>query len=94
MGVYGKFTELQAPEKVANTENYAMDLSQFDANAAEDPNATVERRTFTTEGEGTLLTHVTRFASAETRKLALESGATEGWVPLYAELDKFLAELS
>ena len=94
MGVYGKFTELQAPEKVANTENYAMDLSQFDANAAEDPNATVESRTFTPEAEGTLLTHVTRFASAETRRLALESGATEGWVPLYAELDKFLAELS
>ena len=93
MGVYGKFTEVVAPEKVANSENYAMDLSAFNPHAPEDPNATHEWRTFTTEGKATLLTHVSRFASAEVRKMALESGAVEGWVPLFNELDKLLAEL-
>lgn len=90
MGVYGTFLEVAAPEKIGNTENYAMDLKAFDANAPEDPNATVEWRTFTSAGNATLLTHLTKYASAEMRKMALESGATDGWVACYAELDKLL----
>lgn len=75
MGVYGKFLEVLSPEKVANTENYAMDMSQYNPNTPEDPNATVEAHTFTSEGEMTLMTHVSRYASAEVRKMVLESGA-------------------
>lgn len=92
MGVFGTFLDVVAPGKISNSENYAMDLSIFAPNAPEDPNATVETRTFTEEGEFTLLTHVSKYASAEIRKMMLESGATEGWAPCYAELDKLLAK--
>lgn len=94
MGVYGKFSEVVAPEKVANSENYAMDMSVFNPHAPEDPNATVEWRTFTSEGAGTLMTHVSQFASAEVRKMVLDSGAADGWAPLYVTLDKLLVELA
>ncbi len=94
MGVYGKFVEVVVPEKFANTENYAMDLSTFDPNTPEDPNATVESRTFTTEGNATLMTHVCKYASAEVRKMVLESGAgPDGMAECCRELDKLLAEL-
>jgi len=94
MGVYGKFLEVIEPEGVSNTENYAMDMAVFDPQAPEDAAATVESRTFTAEGTLTLLRHVTRYASAEIRKMVLESGAVDGWVPCYLELDKLLKDLS
>lgn len=94
-GVYGTFREVIVPEKVANTENYAMDLSTFDTNAPEDPNATVESRTFTTEGKATLMTHVCTYASAEVRKMMLESGAgPDGMEECCRVLDKLLLELA
>jgi uncharacterized protein YndB with AHSA1/START domain len=93
MGVYGKFLEVTQPEKVSNTENYAMDLSAFNPNAPEDPAATVESRTFITEGDLTLVTHVSKYASAEVRKMVLDSGATDGWAACYLELDKLLSEI-
>ena len=92
MGVYGKFLEVVVPEKVSNDENYAMDMAAFNPNAPDDPNATVEARTFTSEGDLTLLTHVTRFGSAEVRKEMI--GAVEGWEPLCLALDKLLLELA
>ncbi|WP_411822682.1 SRPBCC domain-containing protein [Leptospira sp. 'Mane'] len=92
-GVYGTFLEVVAPEKVANTENYVMDISTFNPNGPEDPNATVESRTFTTEGAATLLTHVCRYASAEMRKMMLESGACEGMLACYLELDKLISKI-
>lgn len=91
MGIHGKFLEVIAPEKVTNTENYAMDMTAFNPNSPDDPNATVESRTFTSEGNSTLLTHVIKFASAEVRQTMLESGACEGWAPCYQELDKLLS---
>lgn len=95
VGVYGKFLEVNIPEKFANTENYAMDMSVFNPNAPEDPNATVESRTFTTEGKGTLMTHVCKYASAEVRKMMLESGAGPDSMEECCQiLDKLLQELS
>lgn len=94
MGVYGHFTEVQRPEVIANSENYAMDLSAFDANAPEDPNATFESRTFTSEDGGTLMTHVAKYASAEICKMVLGSGASEGMAECYAHLDKVLQQLA
>ncbi|PJZ52826.1 SRPBCC domain-containing protein [Leptospira adleri] len=91
MGIYGKFLEVIVPEKVANNENYATDMSAFNPDGPENPDATVESRTFTTEGDGTLLTHVFKYASSEIREL--ESGAAEGWIPLCLELDKLLLEI-
>ncbi|MBL8993180.1 MAG: SRPBCC domain-containing protein [Spirochaetia bacterium] len=93
-GVYGKFLGVLAPEKIANTENYLMDLSTFDRNAPEDPNATVESRTFTEEGNKTLMTHVCRYASAEICKMVAGTGATEGMAACYLELDKLLLEIA
>ncbi|BDA80270.1 ATPase [Leptospira kobayashii] len=90
-GVYGKFLEVIVPEKVANNENYAMDMATFDPDGPENPDATVESRTFTTEGNLTLMTHVCKYASAEVRKAEL--GAAEGWVELCKVLDKLLLEL-
>lgn len=92
MGIYGKFTEVIISEKFANTENYATDMSAFDPNGPENPEATVESRTFTTEGDLTLMTHVIKYASAEIREMEL--GAMEGWVPLCQALDKLLLELA
>jgi len=93
-GVYGHFLEVNRPEKLANTENYAMDMSAFDANAPEDPNATVESRTFTSDAQGTLMTHVAKYASAEVCKMVLGSGASDGMEACYAELDKVLLQLA
>ncbi|TGN02980.1 SRPBCC domain-containing protein [Leptospira dzoumogneensis] len=92
MGLYGTFTDVIISEKVANTENFATDLSTFDPDAPENPDATTESRTFTTEGELTLMTHVYRFASSEAREL--ERGAMDGWVALCEALDKLLLELA
>ncbi|MBS0618272.1 MAG: SRPBCC domain-containing protein [Spirochaetes bacterium] len=89
-GVYGHFQEVVVPERFANTENYIMDITTFNPHAPEDPNATVESRTFTAAGKETLLTHVVRYASAEVRKMALEYGAIDGMVACYTELDKLL----
>lgn len=95
VGVYGKFLEVNIPEKFANTENYAMDMSVFNPNAPEDPNATIESRTFTAEGKGTLMTHVCKYASAEVRKMMLESGAGPDSMEECCQiLDKLLLELS
>lgn len=94
-GVYGTFREVRFPEKFANTENYAMEMSAFDPGAPEDPNATVESRTFTSEGDATLMTHVCTYASAEVRKMVLESGAgPDGMAECCRELDRLLLELA
>jgi uncharacterized protein YndB with AHSA1/START domain len=93
-GVYGHFIEVASLEKFSNTENYIMDWSAFDPNAPEDPNATVESRTFTTDGNMTLLTHRCKYASAEIRKFMIESGACEGMAVCYEGLDKLLSEKS
>lgn len=92
MGIYGKFLEVIVPEKVANNENYATDMTAFNPDGPENPDATVESRTFTTEGDLTLLTHVWKYASAEVREMEL--GAAEGWVPLCEALDRLLLELA
>lgn len=93
-GVFGTFREVSAPEVVANSENYTMDPSSLDANVPEDPNATVESRTFTTQGNGTLMTHLCTYASAEVRKATLESGAgPDGMAECCLVLDKLLLEL-
>lgn len=95
VGVYGKFREVIVPEKVANTENYALDMSVFNPNAPEDPNATVESRLFETEGSGTLMTHVCKYSSAEVRRMTLESGAgPDGMEACCQVLDNVLKELS
>lgn len=92
-GVYGKFRDVIVPEQLTNTENYAMDMSVFDPNN-EDPNAMVESRTFTVQGNGTLLTHVCKYASAEARRMTIESGAgPDGMAASYTELDKLIQEL-
>ena len=94
-GVYGKFREVIVPEKVTNTENYTMDMAAFDPNAPEDPNATVESRRFTADGKGTLMTHVCKYASAEVRKMMLESGAGPDSMEACCQvLDKVLLELA
>lgn len=90
-GVYGTFREVVVPEKFANTENYIMDIATFDPNAPEDPNVTVESRTFKTEGSGTLMTHHYKYASAEICKMMVEAG--DGMAECYLELDKFLSEI-
>ncbi|TGK51611.1 ATPase [Leptospira kanakyensis] len=92
-GVYGTFREVVVPEKLANTENYIFDMSTFDPNAPEDPNATFESRTFTSEGNRTLMTHLCRYASAEVCKMMVESGAADGMSECYLELDKLIAEM-
>ncbi|MBI3394922.1 MAG: SRPBCC domain-containing protein [Spirochaetia bacterium] len=92
-GVYGKFLEVMAPEKLANTENYVMDYSSFNPNAPEDPNATVESRNFVTKGAGTLMTHVIKYSSPEVCKMVMGSGAVDGMAACYLELDKVLAEI-
>lgn len=91
-GVYGKFLQVTVPEVVANDENYA-DMSAFDPNAPHDPNATVESRTFTSEGAGTRMVHVYKCASADAAKAALE-GAVEGMADFYNGLDKLLSEIA
>lgn len=94
-GVYGKFVDVIVPEKVTNTENYAMDMSAFNPNAPEDPDAMIESRTFTTEGNGTRLTHVCKYSSAEVCKMMLESGAgPDGLAECYMALDKLLQEIT
>lgn len=90
MGVYGHFIEVLRPQCIANTENYAMDLSVFDAKSPEDANASVESRTFTSEGERTLMTHVVKYASAEICKMVLGEGASEGMEACYVALDGLL----
>ncbi|MDZ4726001.1 MAG: SRPBCC family protein [Leptospira sp.] len=92
-GVYGTFKEVIIPEKLANSENYVMDMSTFDPNAPEDPGATFESRTFTTEGDKTLMTHLCRYGSAEVCKMMLETGAADGMAECYLELDKLLVEI-
>ncbi|EQA47342.1 hypothetical protein LEP1GSC050_1820 [Leptospira broomii serovar Hurstbridge str. 5399] len=92
--VYGTFREVIVPETITNTENYAVDMSAFNPNALEDPNATVESRTFTIEGNGTLMTHVCKFSSAEVRKMVLETGMVDGWAVCCQELDKLLLEIA
>jgi hypothetical protein len=52
---------------------------------------TFESRTFTTEGESTLLKHVCKYASADVRKFMIESGACEGMSACYEVLDNVLA---
>jgi len=94
IGVYGVFRKVVVPEIVSNTENYAMDMSAFNPNAPEDPNATVESRSFETEGDGTLMTHLCKYASADVRKLMLESGAgPDSMEECCQVLDKLLLEL-
>lgn len=93
MGVYGHFLEVNRPERISNSENYAMDLSTFDPKAPEDANATFESRTFVSEGNDTIMTHVAKYASAEICKMVLGSGASEGMEACYAELDKVLIQL-
>ncbi|TGL63509.1 SRPBCC domain-containing protein [Leptospira sarikeiensis] len=92
MGIYGKFLEVVVPEKFSNNENYATDLAAFNPDGPENPDATVESRKFTTEGNLTLLTHVWTYASAEVREAEL--GAADGWKELFQGLDKLLSELS
>ncbi|AYV57776.1 SRPBCC domain-containing protein [Leptospira kmetyi] len=94
-GIYGNYREVNAPEKVTNTENYATDMPTFNLKTAvEDPNAMVEARTFTTEGDLTLMTHVCKFTSAEGRKIAMETNLADGMGEFYQPLDKLLSELS
>lgn len=93
-GVFGHFREVIIPEKFANTENYIMDMATFDPNAPEDPAAMVESRTFASRGDGTVLTHVCQFPSAEMRKLALEYGMADGWSECCKELVKLLSALT
>ncbi|AXR62593.1 SRPBCC domain-containing protein [Leptospira mayottensis] len=92
-GIYGKFREVIVPEKVVNTENYAMDMSTFNSNAEEDPNAMVEARTFITEGDETLMTHTCKYSSAEMRTMALETNMVDGMGAFYQPLDKLLLEI-
>ncbi|AOP33027.1 ATPase [Leptospira tipperaryensis] len=92
MGIYGKFLEVIVPEKLANNENYATDMSAFNPDGPENPDATVESRAFTTEGNLTLMTHVWKYASSEIRQMEL--GAADGWVILFQQLDKLLLELA
>lgn len=92
-GVYGTFREVVVPETLANTENYIMDMATFNPNAPEDPNATFESRTFTTEGKRTLMTHVCRYASPDICKMMVESGAADGMAECYLELDRLLGEM-
>lgn len=95
VGVFGKFHEVVVPEVVANSENYAMDMNAFDPDAPEDPDVTVESRTFTTKGDGTLMTHVCTYASAEVRRMILESGAgPDGMAECCRTLDKLLIEIA
>ncbi|EPG74925.1 hypothetical protein LEP1GSC058_1641 [Leptospira fainei serovar Hurstbridge str. BUT 6] len=93
-GIYGKYREVVIPEKVTNTENYAVDMSTFNSNIAEDPNAMIEMRTFTTEGDATLMTHVCKYSSAEMRKMALETNMADGMGEFYEPLDKLLLEIA
>ncbi len=92
IGVYGKFKEVIIPERLANTENYALDMSAFNPNGPEDPNAMVETRIFTAEGTGTRLTHICKYVSAEVCRATIESGAgPDGLAQCYEELDRLLA---
>ena len=94
IGVYGHFTEVNVPEKFANTENYAMDMASFNPNDIEDQNATLESRSFISEGSGTLMTHVCIYASAEIRKMVLESGAgPDSMAECCLVLDKLLEKM-
>lgn len=95
-GIYGSYRKLSVPETVANSENYAVDMSTFNSNTAEDPNAMVETRTFTTEGNTTLLTHVCKYTSEEARKMALETNAADPdcMGEFYLPLDQLLLELA
>ena len=92
-GVYGTFREVLPPEKISNTENYIMDYATFDATAPEDPNATFESRVFVSQGNGTLMTHTCKYASADICKFMGESGAIEGMTACYLVLDKVLSEM-
>jgi uncharacterized protein YndB with AHSA1/START domain len=95
IGVYGQFREVIVPEIFSNTENYAMDMNTFNSNAPEDPNANFESRTFTTEGELTLMTHVCKYASSEIRTQVLESGAgPDSMAECCLLLDKLLLEIT
>ncbi len=92
MGVYGTFLEVIPSEKISNSENYAFDMSKFDSNAPENPEANRESRTFTSDGNSTLMTHVCTYASAEIREN--EIGGVEAWKDLCLALDRILEELS
>ena len=92
-GIFGTFLEVIVPEKFSNTENYANDMSIFDSNAPEDPDGTVESRTFTTKGKGTLMTHTSKFSSEDVRRMIIDSGSLDGWKALCNELDRLLLEL-
>jgi hypothetical protein len=54
----------------------------------------IESRTFATRGDGTPVTHVCKFPSAEVRKLALESGMADGFSACCEELVKLLSALT
>ncbi|TGL56934.1 SRPBCC family protein [Leptospira jelokensis] len=92
-GVYGTFREVLAPEKLANSENYILDMSTFDPDAPEDPNSTFESRTFTTEGKRTLMTHLCRYASPEVCQMMVETGAADGMAECYLELDQLIEKI-
>ncbi len=91
MGVYGRFLEVIPSEKIANSENYAIDMNVFNPDALESPDVTKESRTFTTEGDLTLMTHVCTYASDEIRKN--EIGGVEAWKDLCLVLDKILEDI-
>lgn len=91
--LHGTFLAVKSPVKVANTENCVMDMSTFNPHAPEESGATVESRTFTTEGNGTLMTHHYRYSSVEVCKMMLETGAADGMAACYLELDKLLLKI-
>lgn len=91
MGVYGRFLEVIPAEKIANSENYATDMNVFNPDAQESPDVTKESRTFTTEGNLTLMTHVCTYANSEIREN--EIGGIEAWKDLCLVLDKILEEM-
>lgn len=73
----GEYLELDPPHRIVHTENWGE---------SEMGRSTITT-TFKAEGEGTLMTLVAEYASAEARAAALSTGMTDGMEQSYARLD-------
>lgn len=82
MEMHGEYREVQAPERLVNTEAWGGPYPE-----------TLNTTVFTEEAGGTRLTCTVLFVSKEAREAATATGMTGGWSQSYDRLDELLPRL-
>lgn len=85
MGMGGAYTEINAPERNAQTQLFDQDYTGGE---------TLVTLTLAEEGRHTLSTTHVRYASQTARDIALSTGMVEGMGAGYLQLDQLLTELN